>query len=146
VVASILWFLAQVEEEAEPVNDPKDLYPHWEELLVGALAFAVLFYFMWKWVLPRVSALLQERRDKIQGDLERAEETRRQAEQELAGYRQQLANARDVAGRLDAAREAQRHLLDSIRTRSAAVPRSGLGADPLAGRFADEVSRGTGQR
>ena len=94
MIASIVWFLAQAEGEAEPVNDAKDLYPHWQELLVGALAFAVLFFFVWKWVLPRVSALLDERRDKIQGDLERAEQTRTQAEQELADYRQQLANAR----------------------------------------------------
>jgi len=75
VLATIFWSLAQA--EPEPANDVKDLYPHWEELLVGALAFAVLFYFMWKWVLPRISKLLEERRDKIQGDLERAEETRR---------------------------------------------------------------------
>jgi F-type H+-transporting ATPase subunit b len=119
VVASILWFLAQVEEEAEPVNDPKDLYPHWEELLVGALAFAVLFYFMWKWVLPRVSALLQERRDKIQGDLERAEETRRQAEQELAGYRQQLANAREESnGIIEEARKTAEQLRADIQARA----------------------------
>jgi hypothetical protein len=57
-----------------------------------------------------------------------------------------LANARDTAGRLEAAREAQRHLLDVIRTRSAALPRAGIGPDPLAGRFADEVSRLAGQR
>jgi F-type H+-transporting ATPase subunit b len=119
VVASILWFLAQVEEEAEHVNDPEDLYPHWEELLVGALAFAVLFYFMWKWVLPRVSALLQERRDKIQGDLERAEETRRQAEQELAGYRQQLANARaESNGIIEEARKTAEQLRADIQARA----------------------------
>ena len=57
-----------------------------------------------------------------------------------------LANARDAAGRLDAAREAQRHLLDVIRTRSAGLPRSDIGADPLAGRLADEVSRLAGKR
>ena len=119
MVASILWFLAQVEEEAEHVNDPEDLYPHWEELLVGALAFAVLFYFMWKWVLPRVSALLQERRDKIQGDLERAEETRRQAEQELAGYRQQLANARaESNGIIEEARKTAEQLRADIQARA----------------------------
>ena len=57
-----------------------------------------------------------------------------------------LANARDAGGRLDAAREAQRHLLEVIRTRSAALPRSGIGPDPLAGRLADETSRLAGQR
>ena len=98
MIASIVWFLAQ--GEAEPLNDPKDLYPHWEELIVGALAFAILFFFVWKWVLPRLSKLLDERRDKIQGELERAEETRRAAEQELQGYRQQLASAREESNRI----------------------------------------------
>jgi F-type H+-transporting ATPase subunit b len=100
VLATIFWFLAQAEGETENVNDPKDLYPHWEELLVGALAFAILFFFVWKWVLPRLSTLLDERRDKIQGELERAEETRRSAEQELEQYRQQLAHAREESNQI----------------------------------------------
>jgi F-type H+-transporting ATPase subunit b len=97
VLAAILTLLAQAEEET---NDPADLYPHWEELLVGALAFAILFFFMWKWVLPRVNSLLEERRHKIQGDLERAEQTRGEADQLLADYRAQLANAREEANRI----------------------------------------------
>jgi F-type H+-transporting ATPase subunit b len=119
VIATILWFLAQAEEEAEPVNDAKDLYPQPEELLVGALAFAVLFFFIWKWVLPRVGALLEERRDKIQGDLERAEETHRQAEQELAEYRQQLANAREESnGIIEEARKTAEQLRADIQARA----------------------------
>jgi F-type H+-transporting ATPase subunit b len=119
VIASIVWLLAQAEGEAEPVNDAKDLYPHWEELLVGALAFAVLFFFVWKWVLPRVSALLEERRTKIQGDLESAEDTRKQAEQELADYRQQLANARQESnGIIEEARKTAELLRADIQARA----------------------------
>jgi F-type H+-transporting ATPase subunit b len=119
VLATIVWFLAQAESEAENVNDAKDLYPHWEELLVGALAFAVLFFFVWKWVLPRVSALLEERRTKIQGDLESAEDTRRQAEQELADYRQQLANARQESnGIIEEARKTAEQLRADIQARA----------------------------
>lgn len=98
--ASILSILAQAEEEAAEVNDAADLYPHWEELVVGALAFAILFFFMWKWVFPRVNTLLEERRTKIQGELEKAEETRRQADTELADYRKQLANAREESNQI----------------------------------------------
>jgi F-type H+-transporting ATPase subunit b len=97
VLAAVLTLLAQAEEET---NDPADLYPHWEELLVGAVAFAILFFFMWKWVLPRVNTLLEERRHKIQGDLERAEQTRGEADQLLADYRAQLANAREESNRI----------------------------------------------
>jgi F-type H+-transporting ATPase subunit b len=96
----ITWVLAQAEHEAEEVNDAADLYPHWHELLVGFLAFAVLFFFMWKWVIPRVNTMLEERRQKIQGELEKAEHTRAEADAELARYREQLANAREEANRI----------------------------------------------
>jgi F-type H+-transporting ATPase subunit b len=119
VLATIFWFLAQAEGEAENVNDPKDLYPHWEELLVGALAFAILFFFVWKWVLPRLSTLLDERRDKIQGELERAEETRRSAEQELEQYRQQLAHAREESNQIiEEARRSAEQVRADIQARA----------------------------
>jgi len=85
---------------AEAVSDKKDLYPKLSELLIGAVAFAILFFFMAKWVLPRVNAILEERRAKIQGDLEKAEATRQQAEQELTDYRTKLAGARDEGNRI----------------------------------------------
>ena len=101
MLATISFILRQAEETAEEHgNDPAHLYPHWEELVVGALAFAVLFFFVWKWVLPRLRQLLDERREKIQGELERAEETRRAAEQELAEYRERLAASREEANRI----------------------------------------------
>jgi len=100
VLATILTLLAQAEGHAAEENDPADLYPHWNELLVGAIAFAILFFFMWKWVLPRVSAILEERREKIQGELERAEEARVAADRELTEYRAKLANAREESNRI----------------------------------------------
>jgi F-type H+-transporting ATPase subunit b len=84
----------------ETVSDKEDLYPHAAELLVGAVAFGVLFYFMWKWVIPRLNTLLDERRAQIQGQLESAEQTRQQADRELADYRSQLAGAREEANRI----------------------------------------------
>src|SRR5712691_7382078 len=85
---------------AENVSDKKDLYPHWSELIIGAVAFGILFFFMWKWAIPRINALLEARRDKIQGDLEKAEQARVSAEGELVNYRAQLAGARDEANRI----------------------------------------------
>ncbi len=107
-MATILGLLAA----AEATNDKADLYPHWEELVVGALAFAVLFFFMWKWVLPRINTLLEERREKIQGELERAEEARTAADAELARYREQLAGAREEANRII---EEARQTADQLR-------------------------------
>ena len=112
MVAGILSLLAAAEETVEEVNEASDLFPHWEELLVGALAFAILFYFMWKWVFPRVGALLDERRQKIQGELEQAETTRSEADGLLADYRVQLANARGEADRII---EEARRTADQVR-------------------------------
>jgi F-type H+-transporting ATPase subunit b len=104
---------------AEAVNDKKDLYPHWNELIVGAIAFAILFFFTAKYVLPRVAKLLDERREKIQGDLEKAEETRRKAEQELADYRAQLANAREESNAIiDEARKTADQLRVDMQQRA----------------------------
>lgn len=110
MLAAFLSILAQA--EGEEVNEAADLYPHWEELLVGAIAFAILFFFMWKWVIPRVNTLLEERRAKIQGELEKAEETRAQAEAELTRYREQLTGARDEANRII---EEARRTADELR-------------------------------
>jgi len=76
------------------------LYPKLSELILGAIAFAVIFVFMAKWVIPRINETLEARRDKIQGDLEKAEQTRQEAEKELSDYRQQLAGAREEANRV----------------------------------------------
>jgi F-type H+-transporting ATPase subunit b len=96
LIASVLLQAGSTSE----VSDKEDLYPHANELIVGAIAFAVIFYFMWKWVLPRMNTVLDERRNKIQGNLERAEADRREAEAELSRYREQLANAREEANRI----------------------------------------------
>ena len=95
VIASILQA-----EGAEEVSEPKDLYPAAGELIIGLIAFLVLFFFTWKWVLPRFRQVLDERREKIQGELVRSEETRKEAEALREQYRQQLAGARDEANRI----------------------------------------------
>jgi len=84
----------------EATSDKQNLYPHAAELLVGAVAFAIVFFFISKWVLPRVNTLLEQRRQQIQGELEKAETTRSEADMLLADYRQQLAGARDEANRI----------------------------------------------
>jgi F-type H+-transporting ATPase subunit b len=89
-----------VAQEAEHTNDPKDLYPHLNELIVGAVAFGVLFFFVSKWVLPRLGKILEERRQKIQGNLEEAERAKRDADQLLAEYRQKLHDAGTEAGKI----------------------------------------------
>ncbi len=96
----------------EAVSDKQHLYPHAAELVVGAIAFAIVFFFIAKWVLPRVNTLLEERRQQIQGELEKAETTRTEADQVLADYREQLAGGRDEANRII---EEARRTADQLR-------------------------------
>jgi F-type H+-transporting ATPase subunit b len=99
-VQAFITGIVVAQEQVEETNEPKDLYPHLNELIVGAIAFGVLFFFVWKWVLPRLGRLLEERRQKIQGSLEEAERARREADQVLADYQQRLRDAGSEAGRI----------------------------------------------
>jgi F-type H+-transporting ATPase subunit b len=92
--------LVGVLAEVQPVSDKKDIYPHWNELIVGAIAFAILFAFMVKFVIPRLNTMLEERRQKIQGEMERAEATRLEADKQLAEYRAKLGDAGQEANRI----------------------------------------------
>ncbi|HUF59346.1 MAG TPA: F0F1 ATP synthase subunit B [Actinomycetota bacterium] len=97
VIASIL---AQTEEHAEEVNEASRFYPEPGELVVGLVAFLILFFFTWKWVLPKFNQVLEERREQIQGEMEKAEATRKEAEKLQEDYRQQLAGAREEANEI----------------------------------------------
>jgi F-type H+-transporting ATPase subunit b len=97
VIASIL---AQAEEHAEEVSEAKDLYPAPGELIVGLVAFAILFFFTWRWVLPRFKQVLEERREQIQGEMEKAEAERKEAEKLQEEYRKQLAGAREESNKI----------------------------------------------
>jgi F-type H+-transporting ATPase subunit b len=79
-------------------NNP--LIPETVELIVGALAFIIVFAVLAKFAFPALNKMLAERTDRIQGNLERAEQTRRTADEELARYREQLANAREESNRI----------------------------------------------
>jgi F-type H+-transporting ATPase subunit b len=92
--------IASILLQAEEVSDAKDLYPKAGELIVGLIAFAVLFFFTWKWVIPRFKQVLEERREKIQGEMERAEATRKEADKLQEEYRTQLNGAQDEANRI----------------------------------------------
>ncbi|HEY5352086.1 MAG TPA: F0F1 ATP synthase subunit B [Streptosporangiaceae bacterium] len=83
------------------VNPPTNpLIPEWPELIIGALAFLIVFAVLGKVLLPRIQKTLAERTDAIEGGLERAQEAQAEADQVLQQYRQQLAEAQQEASRL----------------------------------------------
>ena len=79
---------------------PNPLIPHWPELIIGAIAFLIVFALLAKVLMPRISKTLAERTDAIEGGLKRAEDAQAEANKVLEQYRAQLADARHEAARL----------------------------------------------
>jgi hypothetical protein len=71
------------EHPAEEEHNP--IIPEIGELIPGALAFLIVFVILQRFAFPAIRKGLSERQQKIQGDLEKAEEARKaeQAWQDL---------------------------------------------------------------
>ena len=92
--------LAILAVEAAAEEAPSPIVPDLAELLYGSLAFGIVFFLLAKLAFPALNKMLAARTEKIRGDLERAEDARREADGELLRYREQLAGARDEANRI----------------------------------------------
>jgi F-type H+-transporting ATPase subunit b len=78
-------------EEASP------LVPHTAELVVGFIAFTLLFLVLRKAVVPKFEKAFSDRTNAIQGGIERAEKAQLEAQRALAQYNEQLSSAREEA-------------------------------------------------
>ncbi|MFI9050185.1 F0F1 ATP synthase subunit B [Streptomyces sp. NPDC053427] len=83
---------------AEVPENP--LVPPIPELVIGLIAFFIVFGILAKKLLPNINKVLDERRLKIEGQMEEAEAMKAEAQQVLEDYRAQLADARHEAARL----------------------------------------------
>jgi F-type H+-transporting ATPase subunit b len=79
---------------------PNPVLPIWQELVVGLLAFGVLFFVLAKFVFPRMEETFRARVDAIEGGIKRAETAQAEANKLLEQYRAQLAEARTEAARI----------------------------------------------
>ena len=61
------------EEGEESSGGLSLVLPHTEELIAGILAFAIVFFFVWKWALPTINKTLEARQEAITGQLTEAE-------------------------------------------------------------------------
>jgi F-type H+-transporting ATPase subunit b len=92
------------------------------------VCFAVLYLVMWKVALPKIADVLRERQERIDGDLEKAEALKAEAEQVLESYQQALADGRAEA----------QTILREARDRTAAESATRL--DELTARLARETA------
>ena len=102
------------------------------QLVWLAISFVVLYLLMAKLGLPQVSAAIEARRSRLDGDLARATQLKSEAEAVIAAYQQALAAARaqaqaamkETTDRLAAeAAERQRQLAASLAQQTAAAER-----------------------
>src|ERR671939_1327361 len=95
------------------------LIPPWGEIIVGLIAFAVVYFVFTKLVAPRFEQVFRARREAIEGGIERAQAMQAEAQAALEQYRAQLAEARTEAAQIrDHARAEGQQILEELRAQA----------------------------
>jgi F-type H+-transporting ATPase subunit b len=102
---------------------PSPILPPTNELIWGAISFALVFLLLRKLAWPGIKKGMEGRTERIRADLAQAESARAEAEQVLSEYRSQLADARSESGRII---EEARQTADSMRRDLAAQAESDI--------------------
>jgi F-type H+-transporting ATPase subunit b len=76
---------------------PFDSTSYPSQLLWLAITFGLFYLFLKRMVLPRISSILEVRRDHIAQDLDQAARMKGEADEAIAAYEQELADARSKA-------------------------------------------------
>jgi F-type H+-transporting ATPase subunit b len=108
-----------VAAEGETTGFPSGfpLLPHPAEMIVGLIAFGILYWLYKTKVVPRMEELYAERTAAIEGGMQQAEEAQQQAQAALEQYQAQLAEARAEAARIrEEAREQGAAIVVEMRT------------------------------
>ena len=103
---------------AEGVGWPEalPLLPHPAELIIGLIAFAILYWIYATKVVPKMEAMYEERAAAIEGGMQQAEEAQNEAKAALEKYNAQLAGARTEANEIrESAREQGASIIAEMR-------------------------------
>jgi len=115
----VLASVPMAEETGWPSGFP--LLPHPAEMIVGLIAFGILYWVYKSKVVPRMEQLYEERAAAIEGGMQRAEEAQDEARAALERYNSQLAGARAEANELrEAAREQGASIVAEMRAQAQA--------------------------
>jgi F-type H+-transporting ATPase subunit b len=102
--------------EGEALNP---LVPHTAELVVGGIAFILLFLVLRRAVVPMFEKAFAARTEAIEGGIKKAEQAQLDAQRALAQYNEQLSSAQGEAARLrDEARAQGAVILEELRTKA----------------------------
>ena len=95
------------------------LIPHTAELIVGAIAFTLLFLVLRKFVVPMFEKAFTARTEAIQGGIERAEKAQVEAQRALTQYTEQLSKAQSEAQNLrEEARVQGAAIIEDLRAKA----------------------------
>ncbi|MGN2641342.1 F0F1 ATP synthase subunit B [Nocardia takedensis] len=104
--------------EGEDVNP---LIPETYDIVWSVVCVAIIAVLFYKYVVPRLLKTLDERTDKIEGGIARAESAQEEAKATLQQYQQQLADARLEAARIrEDARTQGQQILAQMRSEAQA--------------------------
>jgi F-type H+-transporting ATPase subunit b len=99
-----------------------------DELVVGLIAFLLVFGTLAKFVLPKIKVTLDERANLIEGGLERAGKAEEEAAAVLVEYQKQLAGAREEASAIRTAAQADRTAIVEEARNEARIAAAGVTA------------------
>jgi F-type H+-transporting ATPase subunit b len=85
--------------ELADASSKNPLVPNWTEVIVGLIGFLIVFWVLWKVLLPRITTTLDERTNAIEGGIERAAQAEAEANRLREQFQAQLAEARHEAAR-----------------------------------------------
>jgi F-type H+-transporting ATPase subunit b len=106
---------------AEGETAPSPLAPNLTELIVGLVAFAILFFFLRAKVFPKFEETFRARSEAIEGGIKRAEQAQAEAAQLKADFQRQLAQSRsEAAQELERARAEAAQIVEEARVRAQA--------------------------
>lgn len=118
LLATVVYLAAEEGDEPEGIDL---VLPATDELIIGIIAFGIVFFAVWRWLLPLIQRSVDARREAITGQLTEAETAKTEAESLLSDYRQQLAEARGEADRIvDEARRSAEAVKSDIVARAEA--------------------------
>ena len=104
---------------AEAGAAPNPLLPHTAEIVVGFIAFGLLYLVMRRKVVPMFEKAFTARTEAIQGGIERAEKAQAEAARALVEYTEQLSKAQDQSQALrEEARAQGVAIIEELRTKA----------------------------
>jgi F-type H+-transporting ATPase subunit b len=107
------------EETGWPSGFP--LLPHPAEMIIGLIAFGILYWVYKSKVVPRMEQLYEERAAAIEGGMKQAEDAQAEARAALEKYNAQLSEARSEANEIrESAREQGASIVAEMREQAQA--------------------------